>query len=78
MNNPFLKSKPQIKGFDTYSDYIRSLIRITEVGDSFIVHLHGHTADTARATIMHCGPQANMKFKTKTDDSGNLWAMRVK
>lgn len=66
-----------IPGHDTYASFVRQLITGRELNKAFEVPLYGRDINTARSAVNFYGPQASMKFRTKKDCNGSLWAMRV-
>lgn len=78
MSNPFKERKyNDIPGHNTYASLIREVLVGRGVGDSFKVPMHDRSISVVRTAVNHYGAQSGMNFKTKTDSTGQLWAMRV-
>lgn len=79
MSNPFLHiSSNNIGEFAVqFTTFIKDQLIKLEVGQSAMVDTREKNVANTRMTIRHISSE-NFKFKTKTDDQGNLWVLRIK
>lgn len=72
MNNPFDKYMGK-----TYAGYIYSQIRLLKVNSTAMIDTSDKTVTEFRTSLAYVSNKYNLSFRTKTDDKGNVWVVRV-
>lgn len=71
MSNPFESSH-------YFSGIIKSQLITVNVGEVKKLDIQGEGLNKARMTIRYLANKLGVKFKTKTDATGDLWVLRTK
>jgi hypothetical protein len=77
--NPFQRQSAGRKRSSDFVEHVYDEVSIMQIGESKKIDLKGRSDQNFRVTLRHVSAKRMLfsKFKTKVDEAGSMWVMRV-